>query len=99
MKLSIDAAGDMMLLTLQNRPEHHFKRPEQKLIVGYTEEGEIVSLLLLELSSFLGGRRLQELDLDLTPERKDLEIEVPESTLKRVREHMARALNEKVASK
>ena len=94
MKLSIDASGDMLYLSFREGPERQHKQIGPNIILGYTEDGELSSILVFTLSSLLGGQKLQDLDLDLAPPRENLHIEVDEASLRRVREKLAEYLPE-----
>ena len=89
MKLSIDASGDMLYLSFREGPERQHKQIGSNIILGFAEDGEFSSILVLTVSSLLGGQKLQDLDLDLTPPRENLHIEVDEASLRRVRERLA----------
>ncbi|GEM_PF-2737497 len=76
MNLSIDHEGDTLHFTLSAKPVAYTKELEPFVLADFADDGTLVCLAVVGVSRYNGGKRLGDLDLDLTPHREYLEIEV-----------------------
>lgn len=76
MMLDIDAEADVLYLSLLDTKTARTKEVAPGIVLGYDEKDTVASIKVIAVSRFLGGRKLQDLELDLTPDRQVLEVEV-----------------------
>lgn len=76
MQLSIDTKADVLYLSLKEGKQSHTKQVAPGIILRYGLDGQVAGIEIIAASRFLGGRKLQDLELDLAPDRQVLEVEV-----------------------
>lgn len=89
MKLTIDVLNDMLYLSFREAPRSKFKSVDPRLILEYTDDGELAAIMVLDPSKLVGGRKLQNVDLDFDPPREDLSIEVDDAWMAKARKRLA----------
>lgn len=92
MKLTIDAAANTLYFELLDEPAPKSKHLEPFIVAEYTEDDRLASIIIMGVSKYLGGELPRDMDLDLTPVRKYIDIgEVPDHVMAKVREIQAAA--------